>query len=314
MTNYPIYQTIKSSNEDTNEDVTMVEANDEKKSSKSEEPQYCPMSPVIIPKTSIVNASKSWFPDKKVNDFLENSISEDCEACLRFQEDFFTNKEVKNNPCKNHHPVAENYDKIRRRKDKSLTYTLISAGLFIFIVIGITVSVKVTFSVGEDVYKPSETDKLPKDEKVFLEDTISKDFEIFQVHREIDNDDVEVIDIACCPRIMIISTGLVAELYPGVLGEYFKIELNHYTTSSIRRQVYKKVDRADLYISTPPSSAKVLGYSWGVSNHPDSRWGYIRSSTGGICPFLGGRWRVFDRNINRWRNDDTLHLTCIKEQ
>ena len=67
---------------------------------------------------------------------------------------------------------------------------------------GITVSVKVTFSVGEDVYKPSETDKLPKDEKVFLEDTYSKDFEIFQVHREIDNDDVEVIDIACCPRIM----------------------------------------------------------------------------------------------------------------
>ena len=38
----------------------MVEANDEKKSSKSEEPQYCPMSPVIIPKTSIVTASKSW--------------------------------------------------------------------------------------------------------------------------------------------------------------------------------------------------------------------------------------------------------------
>ena len=67
---------------------------------------------------------------------------------------------------------------------------------------GITVSVKVTFSVGEDVYKSSETEKIPKDEKVYLEDTISKDFEIFQVHREIDNDDVEVIDIACCPRIM----------------------------------------------------------------------------------------------------------------
>ena len=50
-----------------------------------------------------------------MNDFLENSISEDCEACLRFQEDFFANKEVKNNPCKNHHPVTENYDKIRRK-------------------------------------------------------------------------------------------------------------------------------------------------------------------------------------------------------
>ena len=54
----------------------------------------------------------------------------------------------------------------------------------------------------------------------------------------------------------------------------------------------------------------VQGYSWGVSRHPDSVWGYLRSSRAAMCPTMGGQWRVFDKTVNRWRTDQSLIVAC----
>merc|ERR1712110_1143477 len=114
---------------------------------------------------------------------------------------------------------------------------------------------------------------------------------------------------SCCPKIRIFSLGLMSQLYPSLIGVYTKINIS--SSSHDKRQLYRmaKPD-AQFYISRPTPSSNVVHYSWRVNNNTDTLWGYIRSSSSGVCPTMGGRWRVFDKTIKKWRNDFSLSVTC----
>ena len=81
---------------------------------------------------------------------------------------------------------------------------------------------------------------------------LPRDFEIHQVERGRDiNKDVEEIEIVCCSNIEILSTGLLSRLYPGVVGEYSKID------DGSARQMYRKSDLSNLFIYKPQTKMKV---------------------------------------------------------
>ena len=57
----------------------------------------------------------------------------------------------------------------------------------------------------------------------------------------------------------IFSTGLVSQIYPGVIGEYVRMNLSagHFYASSSKRQVYRKANFQDFFISKPPPTPQV---------------------------------------------------------
>ena len=58
-----------------------------------------------------------------------------------------------------------------------------------------------------------------------------------------------------CSILRVNSTGLVYQIYPNVVGKYFKIDIGK-KMSGASGQIYKKF-QANLYVFTPPNPAKV---------------------------------------------------------
>jgi hypothetical protein len=116
--------------------------------------------------------------------------------------------------------------------------------------------------------------------------------------------DTEDVEILCCEIVKMISTGKVVKAYPSILGEYRK------TNIPSNRPIYAKDSPPIRYLSQPQSDKQVLGYSWGVSQTPEAKWGYIRSSKAGTCPTMAGKWKVFDKGSRRWLVDNTLKVVC----
>ena len=114
----------------------------------------------------------------------------------------------------------------------------------------------------------------------------------------------EEVDIICCKIVTIVSQDKVAHVYPTILGDYRRTKIVS------ERPIYAKLGAPIRYLSQPQSDTHVLGYSWGVSQAPKAKWGYIRSSKAGPCPTLAGRWKVFDRHTKRWTEDSTLQIVC----
>ena len=149
-----------------------------------------------------------------------------------------------------------------------------------------------------------------------VEITTKSDVEIVGLGSDWEDSLVEKIEVVCCEEIQLSSQGLLATLFPGILGNYSKL------VESSARPVWKH-QSAPLYISKPHAKKKVRqsawlpglryfcqNYSWGVTKVPEARWGYVRSRFGGVCPTLGGRWTVYDQNIKRWRIYKTLVIIC----
>ena len=101
-----------------------------------------------------------------------------------------------------------------------------------------------------------------------------------------------------------LSTAKVANAYPSFLGKYRK------TNIPFNRPIYAKDSLPVRYLSQPQSDKQVLGYSWGVSQTPEAKWGYIRSSKASTCPTMAGKWKVFDKRSRRWLVDNTLKVVC----
>ena len=110
--------------------------------------------------------------------------------------------------------------------------------------------------------------------------------------------------MACCKSIRISSQGLAKTLYPFLPGEYKMVN-----TDSLN-PIFVKKGRRQLFLSKPVSESNILGYSWGVSQAPEAKWGYVRSTKSSACPDMAGMWKVYDRISNRWTRDLTLTVTC----
>ena len=123
-------------------------------------------------------------------------------------------------------------------------------------------------------------------------------------HRKKVDTATKEVDVTCCRIVNIISRGLVSQVYPTIMGEYRR------TKMPSDRPIYAKMGSPMRYLSQPQSDQQVLGYSWGVSQTPKAKWGYIRSSKAGPCPTLAGKWKVFDKNSKRWLEDTTLQIVC----
>ena len=117
-------------------------------------------------------------------------------------------------------------------------------------------------------------------------------------------EDVEIIQMACCKSIRISSQGLAKTFYPFLPGEYKMV-----STDSLN-PIFVKKGRRQLFLSKPVSESNILGYSWGVSQAPEAKWGYVRSTKSSACPDMAGMWKVYDRISNRWTRDLTLTVTC----
>ena len=117
-------------------------------------------------------------------------------------------------------------------------------------------------------------------------------------------EDAETIEIDCCKSIRISSTASTKLFYPFLLGEY-KMEKRE-----SKKPIYVKAGQRTLYLSQPVSHSRVLGYSWGVSQTPEAKWGYVRSNKASACPAMEGQWMVYDRKINKWTKDITLSVKC----
>jgi len=114
----------------------------------------------------------------------------------------------------------------------------------------------------------------------------------------------EEVEVICCKIVSIVSQDKVAQVYPTILGDYRRTKIVS------ERPIYAKLGAPIRYLSQPQSDTHVLGYSWGVSQTPKAKWGYIRSSKAGPCPTLAGKWKVFDRDTKRWIEDSTLQIVC----
>ena len=128
------------------------------------------------------------------------------------------------------------------------------------------------------------------------------DVSYFTTYRSFVEEDAE--QVPCCDNIKISSKEKVMEMYPFLLGDYKQIE------SKSNRNLYSKSGKQQLYLSLPKSAGQVRGYTWGVSQSPEAKWGYIRSSKGSSCPTMAGQWKVFDRNTKKWVVDNTLQVVC----
>jgi hypothetical protein len=116
--------------------------------------------------------------------------------------------------------------------------------------------------------------------------------------------DVEIIQMICCKSITISSQGRTKTLYPFLPGEYKMM-----STDSLNPIFVKKGSRK-LFLSKPVSESNIVGYSWGVSQAPEAKWGYVRSTKSSACPDMAGMWKVYDRISNMWTRDLTLTVTC----
>ena len=117
--------------------------------------------------------------------------------------------------------------------------------------------------------------------KCCCEVSTRRDFDIVEVERGGVREDVEVIEVSCCPVIRcqsmsamshhplhtalsrISSTGLLSRLYPGVAGLYSKVEVRGAPgrgSGPVRRlQVYRKASTGgtQFYISRPEAAIGV---------------------------------------------------------
>ena len=89
-------------------------------------------------------------------------------------------------------------------------------------------------------------------------------------------------------------------MYPHILGDYKHVDSSTYT----------KPGATPLYLTKPEAKGLVWGYTWGVSQSAEAKWGYIRSRYTSPCPTMGGQWKVFDRDTKRWAVDTTLKVVC----
>ena len=105
---------------------------------------------------------------------------------------------------------------------------------------------------------------------------------------------------ACCGHIKISSEGKVRAMYPHILGDYKHVESSYYV----------KPGPKPLFLTKPEPTELVLGYTWGVSQAAEAKWGYIRSGYTSPCPTMEGQWKFFDRNTKRWEVDTTLQVLC----
>ena len=140
---------------------------------------------------------------------------------------------------------------------------------------GLTPGSLITSKKDSDILESNEESFGTEDEE--FNDT--KDFKVVRVDKDNgieDEEDVEIIEISCCPRIRfdflhasnkqqilfkfqnlrITSLGLLSQLYPYLIGVYTKIDMS--PSSQDRRQVYRMTQPdAQFYISKPATSSDV---------------------------------------------------------
>jgi len=178
--------------------------------------------------------------------------------------------------------------------------------LFILLVTGITVATKrIGKSTKIDIVEVIEILKSKQTESPKVADTTTKRpfFKDIPDRNEVETV-TEEVEMICCKVVRVQSTAKVAQVYPSILGEYRK------TKMPSDRPIYAKLGSPMRYLSQPQSDKHVLGYSWGVSQTPQAKWGYIRSSKAGPCPTMAGKWKVFDKETKRWLVDKTLKIVC----
>ena len=112
------------------------------------------------------------------------------------------------------------------------------------------------------------------------------------------------IETTCCGQLIISSYGEVREMYPFILGIYKQRETQH------PANLFLKTGTPAMFLIQPETTNLVWGYTWGVSRSPEAKWGYIRSASNAVCPTMAGKWKVFDKNSQRWVMDQTLKVEC----
>ena len=142
---------------------------------------------------------------------------------MRFQEDFYQEggQHYKSHSCDKFNKEQDIEEELEKDTKNSLVFSISSAGLILLLVIGIitkvslnssnyipsgiTVAIKVSVpNTYDNAVKtlvkanPKETEIVVSTQKTTRE--AAKDFEIFHVNHV--EEDVEVIGISCCPKIM----------------------------------------------------------------------------------------------------------------
>jgi len=111
----------------------------------------------------------------------------------------------------------------------------------------------------------------------------------------------------CCKHVKVSSSGIVAKMYPFLMGEYENHE------SAKDSPIYKKKNE-ERFLSRPYGFTKsgTHTYSWGINNRRTGKWGWIKAFQSGPCPHNIQRWKAFDEKSMRWIADDSFRISCIR--
>ena len=95
--------------------------------------------------------------------------------------------------------------------------------------------------------------------------------------------------------LTISSSGPASEIYPKMMGIYFKVTMDGKT-------VWKKFDPEAIYLYSTPNAIWMIGFNY------NSNQGYISNPHGdsGSIPLTGREYP--DENLEYWIEDTTLHL------
>ena len=112
----------------------------------------------------------------------------------------------------------------------------------------------------------------------------------------------------CCQHVKVSSSGLVAKMYPFVMGEYENHE------SSEVSPIYKmKNEERFLFRPIGFTKSGINTYSWGINNSRNGKWGWIKAFQLGHCPHNIQRWKAFDEKSRRWILDQSFRISCIRK-
>ena len=111
----------------------------------------------------------------------------------------------------------------------------------------------------------------------------------------------------CCKDVKVSSSGLVAKMYPFLMGEYENHE------SAEDSPIYKMKNQ-DLFLSRPYGFTKpgTHTYSWGINSSRTGKWGWIKAFQLGPCPQYIQHWKAFDEKSSRWITDISFRISCIR--
>ena len=112
----------------------------------------------------------------------------------------------------------------------------------------------------------------------------------------------------CCKHVKVSSSGLVAKMYPFLMGDYENHE------SAEVSPIYK-MKSEERFLSRPYGFTKsgTHTYSWGINSKRTGKWGWIKAFQSGSCPHNIQHWKAFDEKSSRWITDSSFRISCIRK-